>query len=37
MGWFPEFFDTGKFVMSLDATFIGLIPKEVNAKNIQGY
>ena len=31
---FSEFFSSGKFVTSLNASFIGLILKKVNAENI---
>jgi len=34
MRLFSEFFQTDKFVASLNATFIGLIPKKANAENI---
>ena len=37
MGMFYEFFSSGKFVRSLNATFIGLIPKKVNAENIRDF
>ena len=37
MGMFSEFFSLGKFVRSLNATFIGLIPKKVNAENIRDF
>ena len=32
---FAEFFFSGRFVASLNATFIGLIPKKTNAENIR--
>ena len=32
---FSEFFTNGNFVASLDTTFIGLIPKKVDAENIR--
>lgn len=35
MSMFNEFFDIGKFVADLNATFIGLIPKTVNAEDIR--
>jgi len=34
---FSEFYHTGKFVASLNATFIGLIPKKANAEDIRDY
>jgi len=34
---FSEFHLNGKFVASLNATFIGLIPKKANAQNIKDY
>ena len=34
---FSEFFSSGKFVSSLNATFIGLILNKVNAENIQDF
>jgi len=37
MGMFSEFFSSGKFVRSLNATFIGLIPKKANAENIRDF
>ena len=32
-----EFFSSGKFVASINATFIGLIPKKANAENIRDF
>lgn len=32
-----EFYSTGKFVKNLDAIFIGLIPKELGARDIRDY
>jgi len=34
---FSEFYTNGKFVASLNATFIGLIPKKVDAQNVKAY
>ena len=34
---FSEFHLNGKFVASLNATFIGLIPKKTDAQNIKDY
>ena len=34
---FSEFHLNGKFVASLNATFIGLIPKKADAQNIKDY
>ena len=34
---FLEFYHTGKFLASLNATFIGLIPKKANAEYIRDY
>ena len=34
---FLEFYHKGKFVSSLNATFIGLIPKKANAEDIRDY
>ena len=34
---FSEFYHTGKFVASLNATFIGLIHKKTNAEDIRDY
>ena len=34
---FSEFFSSGRFVRSLNATFIGLIPKKANAENIRDF
>ena len=34
---FSEIYHTGKFAASLNATFIGLIPKKANAEDIRGY
>ena len=34
---FSEFHMNGKFMASLNATFIGLIPKKVGAQNIKDY
>jgi len=34
---FVEFFSSGRFVASLNATFIGLIPKKANAENIRDF
>jgi len=36
-GMFAEFFSSGKFVASLNTTFIGLIPKKVGATNIKDF
>jgi len=37
MGMFSEFYSSGKFIKSLNATFIGLIPKKANAENIRDF
>jgi len=37
MRMFAKFFSSGRFVASLNATFIGLIPKKPNAKNIRDF
>ena len=37
MSMFTDFFSLGKFVVSLNATFIGLVPKKVNADNITDF
>ena len=37
MGMFSAFYSSGKFVRSLNATFIGLIPKKANAENIRDF
>ena len=37
MRMFAEFFSSGRFVASLNATFIGLIPKKANAENIRDF
>ena len=34
---FSEFYTNGKFVPSLNTTFIGLIPKKADAQNIKDY
>ena len=34
---FSEFYTNGKFVASLNATFIGLIPERGDAENINDY
>jgi len=35
MKMFSEFFSSGKFARSFNATFIGLIPKKINAESIR--
>jgi len=37
MGMFTDFFSSGKFVASLNSTFIGLIPKKAGATNIKDF
>jgi len=37
MHMFADFFYSGKFVASINATFIGLIPKKANAENIRDF
>jgi len=37
MGMFSAFYSSGKFVRSLNATFIGLIPKKANAENTRDF
>jgi len=37
MNMFAEFFSSGKFVASLNITFISLIPKKIGAVNIKDF